>query len=74
MYKPTDKNADVQGTTKFTGKVWDKQVAQADADLRVMQANKGTREILDVVESASGPSATEVRGGGASAKLPKKGA
>ena len=44
-YKPTEKGADVQGTTKFTGKIYDKQIAQADADLRVMQAKKGTREV-----------------------------
>ena len=45
-YKPTDKNADVQGTTKYTGKIYDKMIgADADRDQKVVGGKLGTREV-----------------------------
>jgi hypothetical protein len=55
MYK--EKNA--QGTTKFTGKIYDKQIAQADADQRVMGVKRGTREIGKQIEAMDGDPCAE---------------
>ena len=70
-YKPTEKGADEQGTSKFTGKIWDKQVAQADRDLKVMQANKGTRELGEFIENLDGDASNSSKAG-KSAPLPRR--
>jgi hypothetical protein len=64
----------VQGTTKFTGKVYDEQIAKADADQKTyMQVKKGTREIGKQIEEMDG-SSTENTSAGMSAPLPRTGA
>jgi hypothetical protein len=68
------KGNDVQGTTKFTGKVYDEQVAKADADQKTyMQVKKGTREIGKFIEDLDS-SSTESTKAGMSAPLPRTGA
>ncbi|MGH9552702.1 MAG: hypothetical protein ACRD3W_25205 [Terriglobales bacterium] len=69
MYK--DKS--VQGTTKFTGKRYAEQIAQADRDQKVLGGKKGTREIGAQIESMDGDPC-ENRLAGKSAPLPKGGA
>lgn len=72
MYKPP-KGADVQGTTKYTGKRWDAQIAQADRDQKVMGVNKGTRELTFVETMDGDPTAQDGRLAGGPAALPRKG-
>jgi hypothetical protein len=59
-----------QGTTKFTGKVWRKQIEGADADLKVMQARYGYRQLDSVLDQDGDP--TENNQAGGAAKLPRK--
>jgi hypothetical protein len=63
---------DIQGTTPFVapkGKRTSEQIAQADADLRVMQATKGYREVK--VLDMDGTGGVDDRMDGGPAPLPK---
>jgi hypothetical protein len=68
------KGNDVQGTTKFTGKIYDKQIAEADKDQKdYMEVKKGTREIGAQIEKMDGDASSDRLAGGP-APLPRAGA
>lgn len=61
-----------QGTTKYTGKIWDKQVAQADADQKKsMQVKHGIRELGDYLDTITGDASNSSKAG-KTGPLPKR--